>query len=121
MKQDKLIKEHFKNNRKPDMSHQLEARIMNDVFKKANIRKKRSYWLGIALTISVSLCMVAGGIYLLKEYVIGNWSEFISSFLPSESNESIFQFYIFIAFIAFFLLVVDVLLRKRNARHKHTD
>ena len=113
MKQDKILKQYFAENKKANPPADFNASIMDKILLAAEKKQKRQYWASIFLVGLVSVGMVTGSILLLKDYLLSLWSRLSMMFSNLDSQNETIKLYVFIASIALFLLLIDFFLARK--------
>ena len=111
MKKDKAIEQALKN-QVETLPAGFEAMVMEKVFIEAKRKERRSYVLNLLLISIISLGMLTGIFFLLKEVYSFNVFEHIAFNFFSLKNKDFFLFYFYIAFLILGLLGVDHFLRQ---------
>ena len=118
MKQDKAIIKVLKSQEIPTLSDGFNAGMMKQLYKAVEKKKKRVYILTLCLLSTVSLGLIAMGIYLTKDYLVGNFPFQLPTIQMMAASISKYGFGIYIAFLIFILLVLDTFFRTVWNKHK---
>jgi presenilin-like A22 family membrane protease len=118
MDNDKVLRDFFKSSNQDKLPYGFENMLMVKIFRKAEQQKRRSYFLGIGLISLVSITMVSSTIYVLKRFFDVKIT-FPKLEIPN-FDTNIVGFFVFIAAITLFLLIIDTYIRmKKNIKRNN--
>ena len=117
MKQDKAIIKVLKSVEVPILSDGFNAAMMKQLYQAVEKKKQRTYILTLCLITTVSLGLIAMGIYLTKDYLAENFTFQFPTIQMMAASISKYGFGIYIAFLIFILLALDTFFR--TVWHKH--
>jgi hypothetical protein len=118
MKQDKAIIKVLKSVEVPILSDGFNAAMMKQLYQAVEKKKQRTYILTLCLLSTVSLGLIAMGIYLTKDYLVGNFTFQLPTIQMMATSISKYGFGIYIAFLIFILLALDTFFRTVWNKHK---
>src|ERR1035437_9877111 len=107
MKQDKAIIKVLKSVEAPPLSDDFNAGMMKQLYQAVEKKKQRIYILTLCLLSTVSLGLIAMGIYLTKDYLAENFTFQLPTLKMMAASISKYGFGIYIAFLIFILLALD--------------
>jgi len=116
MNNDKAIIKALQSTESPRLSTDFNSRLMAEVYRAAERKKKREYVLGICLISGVSLVLVGIAIYVFITYIPWKFTFELPNFpkmnLTSESK-SMYEFSIYIALLSLILIGLDNYIRHK--------
>ena len=118
MKQDKAIIKVLKSVEVPILSDGFNSGMMKQLYQTVEKKKKRTYILTLCLITTVSLGLISMGIYLTKDYLVGNFIFQLPTLKMMATSISKYGFGIYIAFLIFILLALDTFFRTVWNKHK---
>ena len=115
MEKDNALKKVLAND-KPHLPYGFDNRVMRQVWIAAEKKRKRAYFLGLAITSFVSIILAIGGYVVVQYYY--PFSIHISMKLTT-SSISMLKYSVSTAIIVLFLLMMDFYLRRMvQKRHQ---
>ena len=122
MNNDKAIRKALQSTESPRLSADFNSRLMAEVYRAVERKKKREYVLGICLISGVSLVLVGMAVYVFLTYIPWNFAFELPKFpkvhLSSESK-SMYEFSIYIALLSLILIGLDHYLRHKWMMRKN--
>ena len=116
MNNDKAIRKALQSTESPRLSADFNSRLMAEVYRAVERKKKREYVLGICLISGVSLVLVGMAVYVFLTYIPWNFAFELPKFpkvhLSSESK-SMYAFSFYIAFLSLILIGLDYWIRRK--------
>jgi hypothetical protein len=119
MKQDKAIIKVLKSVEVPTLSDGFNSKMMKQLYHAVEKKKQRATILTLCLLSTVSLGLIAMGIYLTKDYLVENFTFQLPTLKMMAASISKYGFGIYIAVLIFILLVLDTFFR--TVWHKHKE
>lgn len=116
MNNDKAIIKALQSTESPRLSADFNSRMMAEVYRAAERKKKRSYILGLCLISGVSLVLIAMVVYVFQTYFSFDLSVELPKFPKihfSSESKSIYGFSIYIALLTLILIGLDHYLRHK--------
>lgn len=113
MNNDKAIIKALQSTESSRLSADFNSRMMNQIYRAAERKKKRSYILGLCLISGVSLVLIALAVYLLNNYFSVDFSFHLPKFHLSSESISVYGFCFYIAMLVLILIGLD-----NHFRHK---
>ena len=116
MNNDKAIIKALQSTESTRLSADFNSRMMAEVYRAAERKKKRSYILGLCLISGVSLILIAMVIYVFQTYFSFDLSVELPKFPKmhfSPESKSIYGFSIYIALLTLILIGLDQYLRHK--------
>ena len=116
MNNDKAIRKALQSTESPRLSADFNSRLMAEVYRAVERKKKREYILGICLISGVSLVLVGMAVYVFVTYIPWNFTFELPKFpkmnLTPESK-SMYGFSIYIALLTLILIGLDYYFRRK--------
>jgi len=122
MNNDKAIRKALQSTESPRLSADFNSRMMAEVYRAVERKKKRAYVLGLCLISGVSLMLIAMAVYVFYTYFPWNF-KFELPKLPkmqfSSESKSMYEFSIYIALLSLILIGLDHYLRHKWMMRKN--
>ena len=118
MEQDKALKKILDTREKGYLPYGFEIDLMKKITLEAKQRKRRFYVLSLSTVSLVSVAMIAGTIFLLKNYLSVKMTMPVLHPQFSQEAGSMFGFFFYIAFLALILLGLDTYIRSLKQKPK---
>jgi len=116
MSNDKAIIKALQSTESPRLSADFNSRMMAEVYRAVERKRKRAYILGLCLISGVSLALIGLAVYVFLTYIPWSFTfdlpKFPKVYLSPESK-SIFAFSIYIAFLSLVLIGLDHYFRRK--------
>lgn len=116
MNNDKAIRKALQSTESPRLSADFNSRLMAEVYRAVERKKKREYVLGICLISGASLALIGLAVYVFLTYIPWNFTfelpKFSKVHLSSESK-SMYAFSFYIAFLSLILIGLDYWIRRK--------
>lgn len=116
MNNDKAIIKALQSTESPRLSADFNTRLMAEVYRAAERKKKREYVLGICLISGVSLVLVGMAVYVFLTYIPWDFAFELPKFpkinLTPEAK-SMYGFSFYIAFLSLILIGLDHYFRRK--------
>lgn len=116
MSNDKAIIKALQSTESPRLSADFNSRMMAEVYRAVERKKKRAYVLGLCLISGVSLALIGLAVYVFLTYIPWNFTFELPKFpkmnLTPESK-SIYGFSIYIALLSLMLIGLDNYIRHK--------
>jgi hypothetical protein len=113
MNNDKAIIKALQSTESPRLSVDFNSRLMVEVYRAAEQKKKRAYILSLCLVSGVALVLIASAVYLLKTYFLVDFSFHFPKMHFSSESKSMYGFSIYIAMLILILIGLDNYLRHK--------
>jgi len=113
MNNDKAIIKALQSTQSPRPSVDFNSRMMAEVYRAVERKKKRAYILSLCLASGVSLALIAMTIYLLNNYFAINLHIHLPKFNVSDQSISVYGFSFYIALLILILIGLDHYLRHK--------
>jgi heme/copper-type cytochrome/quinol oxidase subunit 2 len=107
MNNDKAIIKALQSTESPQLSADFNSRMMAEVYRAVERKKRWSYVLSLCLISGVSLVLIALTVYLLNNYFSVDFSLHLPKFHFSSESKSIYGFSIYIALLILILIGLD--------------
>ena len=116
MNNDKAIRKALQSTESPRLSADFNSRMMAEVYRAVERKKKRAYVLGLCLISGVSLTLIGLAVYVFLTYIPWKFTFELPKFpkvhLSSESK-SMYAFSFYIAFLSLILIGLDYWIRRK--------
>jgi hypothetical protein len=116
MNNDKAIRKALQSTESPRLSADFNSRLMAEVYRAVERKKKREYVLGICLISGISLVLVGLAVYVFLTYIPWNFAFELPKFpkinLTPESK-SMYGFSFYIALLTLILIGLDYYFRRK--------
>jgi hypothetical protein len=122
MNNDKAIIKALQSTESPRLSADFNSRMMEEVYRAVERKKKRAYVLGLCLISGVSLALIGLAVYMFYTYFSFDLSIQLPRFPKmgfSAESKSIFGFSIYIALLSLILIGLDHYLRHKWMMRKN--
>ncbi len=122
MNNDKAIIKALQSTESPRLSADFNSRLMAEVYRTVERKKKRAYILGLCLISGVSLALIGLAVYVFYTYFSFDLSIQLPNFSKmqfSSESKSIFGFSIYIALLSLILIGLDHYLRHKWMMRKN--
>lgn len=122
MNNDKAIIKALQSTESPRLSADFNSRMMAEVYRAVERKKKRAYVLGLCLISGVSLAMIAMAVYVFYTYFSFDLSIQLPKFPKmnfTPESKSIYGFSIYIALLSLTLIGLDHYLRHKWMMRKN--
>jgi len=122
MNNDKAIRKALQSTESPRLSADFNSRMMAEVYRAVERKKKRAYILGLCLISGVSLALIGLAVYVFYTYSSFDLSLQLPNFSKmqfSSESKSIFGFSIYIALLSLILIGLDHYLRHKWMMRKN--
>lgn len=122
MNNDKAIIKALQSTESPRLSADFNSRMMAEVYRAVERKKKRAYVLGLCLISGVSLALIAMAVYVFHTYFSFDLSIQLSRFPEmqfSAESKYIYGFSIYIAVLSLILIGLDHYLRHKWMMRKN--
>ena len=122
MNNDKAIIKALQATESPRLSADFNSRMMAEVYRAVERKKKRAYILGLCLISGVSLALIGLAVYVFYTYSSFDLSLQLPNFSKmqfSSESKSIFGFSIYIALLSLILIGLDHYLRHKWMMRKN--
>ena len=122
MNNDKEIRKALQSTESPRLSADFNSRMMAEVYRAVERKKKRAYILGLCLISGVSLALIGLAVYVFYTYSSFDLSLQLPNFSKmqfSSESKSIFGFSIYIALLSLILIGLDHYLRHKWMMRKN--
>jgi len=122
MEQDKVLKKAIRIRRSESLPYGFDKKVMHQVFRAAEQKKKRSFILGLSLISMVSAVMIVLAVFILTYYFSFSMHLTLPQISNSPETKTLFGFSCYIAIVILALLGMDGYFRSlRKKRHeKHS-
>ena len=111
MEKDKAIVKALKSTQTPQISIDFQENTMNKIFKLAEQKRKRAYFLHLCLISAASIGLIVTAAFLLKDYL--SFSLKLPDFQLTSSSISLFAFSFYIAALILILVGLDAYFRRK--------
>lgn len=122
MNNDKAIIKALQSTESPRLSADFNSRMMAEVYRAVERKKKRAYVLGLCLISGVSLALIAMAVYVFYTYFSFDLSIQLPKFPKmnfTPESKSIYGFSIYIALLSLTLIGLDHYLRHKWMMRKN--
>jgi formate-dependent nitrite reductase membrane component NrfD len=122
MNNDKAIIKALQSTESPRLSADFNSRLMAEVYRTVERKKKRAYILSLCLVSGVSLALIGMAVYVFYTYSSFDLSIQLPNFSKmqfSSESKSIFGFSIYIALLSLILIGLDHYLRHKWMMRKN--
>lgn len=122
MNNDKAIIKALQSTESPRLSADFNSRMMAEVYRAVERKKKRAYILSLCLVSGVSLALIGMAVYVFYTYFSFDLSIQLPRFPEmelSEESKSIYGFSIYIAVLSLILIGLDHYLRHKWMMRKN--
>jgi uncharacterized membrane protein YidH (DUF202 family) len=119
MEKDKAIVKALKSTQTPQISVDFQAHTMNKIFKLAEQKRKRAYFLHLCLISAASIGLIITAAFLLKDYLSFSFKlpeiQFtkLTDFQLTSTSISLFAFSFYIAALILILVGLDAYFRRK--------
>ena len=116
MSNDKAIIKALQSTESPRLSADFNSRLMNEVYRAVERKKKRDYVLGICLISGVSLVLIGLAVYVFITYIPWNFAFELPKFPKmnlTPETKSMYGFSIYIALLTLILIGLDYYFRRK--------
>jgi len=116
MSNDKAIIKALQSTESPRLSADFNSRLMTEVYRTLERKKKRAYILGLCLISGVSLALVGLAVYVFLTYIPWNFTFELPKFPKMEfssESKSMYAFSFYIAFLSLILIGLDYWIRRK--------
>ena len=116
MNNDKAIRKALQSIESPRLSADFNSRLMTEVYRTLERKKKRAYILGLCLISGVSLALVGLAVYVFLTYIPWNFTFELPKFPKMEfssESKSMYAFSFYIAFLSLILIGLDYWIRRK--------
>jgi len=116
MNNDKAIRKALQSTESPRLSADFNSRLMAEVYRAVERKKKREYVLGICLISGVSLVLVGLAVYVFLTYIPWNFAFELPKFPKmnlTPETKSMYGFSFYIAFLSLILIGLDHYIRRK--------
>jgi len=116
MSNDKAIIKALQSTQSPRLSADFNSRMMAEVYRAVERKKKRAYILSLCLVSGVSLALIAMAVYVFYTYFSFDLSIQLPKFPKMEfssESKSIYEFSIYIALLTLILIGLDNYIRHK--------
>lgn len=113
MNHDKAIIKALQSTESPRLSTDFNSRLMTQIYRAAERKKKRTYVLSLCLVSGVSLALIAMTVYLLNNYFAFNLSLHLPKLNVNPQSVTIYGFSFYIALLVLILIGLDNYLRHK--------
>ena len=122
MNNDKAIRKALQSTESPRLSADFNSRLMAEVYRAVERKKKRAYILSLCLVSGVSLALIGMAVYVFYTYFSFDLSIQLPRFPKMEfsaESKSIYGFSIYIAALSLILIGLDHYLRHKWMMRKN--
>ena len=122
MSNDKAIIKALQSTESPRLSADFNSRLMTEVYRTLERKKKRAYILGLCLISGVSLALVGLAVYVFLTYIPWNFTFELPKFPKmnfTPESKSMYGFSIYIALLSLTLIGLDHYLRHKWMMRKN--
>ena len=122
MSNDKAIRKALQSTESPRLSADFNSRMMAEVYRAVERKKKRAYILSLCLVSGVSLALIGMAVYVFYTYFSFDLSIQLPRFPKMEfsaESKSIYGFSIYIAALSLILIGLDHYLRHKWMMRKN--
>jgi len=116
MNNDKAIRKVLQSTESPRLSADFNSRMMAEVYRAVERKKKRAYVLGLCLISGVSLALIGLAVYVFLTYIPWNFTFELPKFPKihfSSESKSMYAFSFYIAFLSLILIGLDYWIRRK--------